>query len=92
VCYLCGRGGKQKPDIEPFLKAAEALKVDARECIFVGDNPKNDIGGAKKAGMRTVFVATCGAWRYGEYEKADFSVENMGELMQILPEIRKIME
>ncbi len=45
----------QKPEAEAFRRAALRLGVHPQDCVYVGDNPKNDIAGAKAAGMRAVF-------------------------------------
>lgn len=88
IC-VSGDIGIQKPEPEPFYEACRALGVQPRECVYVGDNPKNDILGAKCAGMCSVWVSTCGPWRYPEYERADFEVENISHLPEILPQIEK---
>ena len=43
-----------KPDPRIFTYTAEKLGLDARECIYVGDHPINDIQGALSAGMGVV--------------------------------------
>ncbi|WP_336038993.1 HAD-IA family hydrolase [Acinetobacter calcoaceticus] len=45
----------RKPDIRIFEHACKELDSIPNECIFVGDNPKADIEGAHKAGMKTIF-------------------------------------
>ncbi len=45
----------QKPEPELFYRVAKRLGVHPADCVFVGDNPKNDIEGALNAGMRAVF-------------------------------------
>ncbi len=52
---ITGDEGLQKPDVEPFRRAALRLGVHPADCVYVGDNPINDIKGAKDAGMQTVF-------------------------------------
>lgn len=47
--------GLRKPDPRIFKYASDELGCSPNECIFVGDNPKADIEGAKKVGMRTIF-------------------------------------
>ena len=43
--------GVRKPSAELFRRAAARLGVACEACIYVGDNPINDIGGALAAGM-----------------------------------------
>lgn len=45
----------QKPDPEPFYRVAYRLGVAPADCVYVGDNPINDVQGAKAAGMTPVF-------------------------------------
>jgi len=44
----------QKPHPSAFLAAAEALRVEPRHAVMVGDRPWDDISGARSVGMRTV--------------------------------------
>ena len=92
VIYYCGDKNIQKPRPEPFLEAAEILGVSPSECVYVGDNPKHDIMGARNVGYKTVWVATTGPWRYYDYERADFEVENVSQLQEILPQIEESMK
>jgi len=48
--------GWRKPDPKIFREALKRLCVKAHETIYVGDNPLEDIQGAKNVGMRTVFI------------------------------------
>ena len=45
-----------KPGHESFSLVAENLRVQPRSCIYVGDNPRTDIEGAKAVGMISVIV------------------------------------
>jgi putative hydrolase of the HAD superfamily len=46
-----------KPHPEAFLAAMAAIGVtDPASCVFVGDRPFDDIYGAARLGMRTVFI------------------------------------
>jgi len=48
--------GWRKPNRKIFEEALRRLRVMAQETIYVGDCPKEDIGGAAATGMKTVFV------------------------------------
>ncbi|MFM8320625.1 MAG: HAD family hydrolase [Chloroflexota bacterium] len=45
-----------KPDPRPFQRALEQLSVDAGQAVYVGDNLYDDIWGARRVGLRTVWV------------------------------------
>lgn len=45
-----------KPGHESFSLIAEKLGVPSRSCVYVGDNPRTDIEGAKAVGMISVIV------------------------------------
>jgi putative hydrolase of the HAD superfamily len=48
--------GVLKPNPAPFLKLASALGLPPREILYVGNSPRYDIIGAKKAGMKTALL------------------------------------
>ena len=49
--------GHLKPETDAFLLAAEELKVSPEQIIYVGNEYKYDIIGAKKAGMKAAHLA-----------------------------------
>lgn len=50
--------GVAKPDAELFRRAAARLGLSPAQCLFVGDHPVNDIGGALASGMKAIFLDT----------------------------------
>ncbi len=50
-------GQQQKPDPYGLLLAAEALGVEAKDCVYLGDQPF-DVIAAKRAGMEAILVRT----------------------------------
>ena len=54
---LSSRVGFKKPDRGIFDLALRRLGVAASECVFVGDNPVDDIAGAQGAGMDALYLA-----------------------------------
>ncbi len=50
------RIGIRKPDPRIFMKAIEALKVDASDAIFVGDSYERDMIPCKRLGMKVVWL------------------------------------
>ena len=49
--------GHLKPETDAFLLAAEKLKISPEQIIYVGNEYKYDIIGAKKAGMKAAHLA-----------------------------------
>ena len=77
--------GFHKPAKEPFIKIAEKLHIDLKECMMVGDWPDRDIKGASQLGMKTAFA------RYGSTQNisdsgADYDLNSISELIDIIKE------
>ncbi|MCI6998254.1 MAG: beta-phosphoglucomutase [Eubacterium sp.] len=66
-----------KPDPEVFVKAGEFLGIDASECVVVEDAYAG-IDAAKAARMEAVGIGDAAG-----YEKADYKIQNFGELLGI---------
>lgn len=47
-----------KPSITLLCEAADSVRAAASDCLYVGDNPEVDIGGAHAAGMSALLVLT----------------------------------
>lgn len=77
----------QKPDKEIFLMMAENLKVAPSEMMFVGDHPRFDVDGSRKAGCIPVWVKTTGTWIFPEIEKPELQVETIAEIPKILERV-----
>lgn len=61
VVVVSEQVGWLKPHPRPFEAALEALgDVDAGEVLFVGDDPVNDVSGARAMGFRTAWLAPPG--------------------------------
>lgn len=71
-----------KPSPRPFLHAAKLLNVKPEECIMVGDDPINDVLGAKSAGMYSVLLDRQGGKPYPV--KPDHIVKSLRELLPLL--------
>ncbi len=61
--------GATKPDPAIFHQALEQLGVAHRDGVMVGDDPEQDLAGARKAGLRAIDVA---------------SLAKLGELVDLL--------
>jgi sugar-phosphatase len=72
---------RPKPDPEPFLLAARALKVDPTKCLVI-ENAPFGIEAARSAG-RSV-VAICTTLPAGDLSRAHWIVKNHDELEALL--------
>ena len=75
--------GERKPSAVPFKMSLEALQLEPKETIMVGDWPERDIIGAKNLGMKTAFA------RYGDVfdtviSGADYDIDNIEEIISII--------
>ena len=73
----------RKPDQHIFALAAERLGVTATECVFVGDNPETDIGGAFNAGMKTVWFKGFLPWPGNLSIDPGHTVTTLAELLSL---------
>ncbi|MHC1567455.1 MAG: HAD family hydrolase [Candidatus Syntropharchaeia archaeon] len=91
--------GITKPNPEIFLKAAEELDVKPSHILVVGDDPEEDVDGAKEAGMYAALFLSKkdGVWSTkrvlrGEnttsQNKPDYIIREMREVLDIVKERR----
>ena len=66
------------------------LGINPDEMMFIGDHPKFDVDGSRKAGCIPVWVKTTGTWIFPEIEKPEFQVETVEEIPDIIRRINKI--
>lgn len=84
-CFICnldsGVGCKPSPD--PFWKLADYLHLPPEQILYVGDNPRNDVMGAKQVGMQTAWLNVMHNWD-AKYEPADFEISSLSNLISIV--------
>jgi sugar-phosphatase len=68
---------KGKPDPEPYLKAAAALRLQPRECIVIEDAPSG-IRAGKAAGMRVIALPT--TYPSEQLGEADIVIKRLSDL------------
>lgn len=56
VVVVSEENGWRKPSSSIFEDALNKLGVEAKDAVYIGDSPVEDIKGAKQAGLKTVFV------------------------------------
>jgi putative hydrolase of the HAD superfamily len=84
-CLFSSYFGRPKPARSIFRQALRMLKVSAAEALFVGDSAREDMRGARRVGMRTVFISN---GSNGSSEpRAHWRI---GELPALLPIVRQL--
>jgi putative hydrolase of the HAD superfamily len=76
--------GALKPDAAVFLKVLDGTDLRPDEVLFVGDDPELDVEGARRVGMRPVWInRTAVDWPTG-IEPPAHSVTSLTELVNLL--------
>ena len=83
VVVVSGEEGMHKPAPELFHRAAQRLGIEPSKCLYVGDNPVNDVGGAVGAGMHAIWLETDMSWP-GEMPRPPHSIRSLSALTRIL--------
>jgi len=83
---ISGAFGRGKPDPSIFEHALSLLNIKTENAIMVGDNLMTDILGAKRAGIKSVWIN-----RHGKESNEvipDFEISHLNELFKILEGLR----
>ena len=75
-----------KPGHESFRLVAKLLGVSPRSCIYVADNPRTDITGAKAVGMKTVIVRR----RNNQFGTPTYRIPNLRALIRLVRSMRQV--
>src|SRR5438094_3164480 len=71
---------KIKPSKMPFtIVAKKRLRVSPKKCVYVGDNPKVDVKGAKAVGMQTILVNRRGL----KGDRPTLVIKSLSQLLRI---------
>ena len=82
---LSSHYGYKKPDVRLFQTAMKKLRLNPEESLYIGDNLRKDLVGAKKAGMRFIYFGQ----EIQEYNgfKPDGVFSDYSELGRVIAEI-----
>ena len=80
---ISGEIGIRKPKVGIFKVACERAEVLPEEAIFVGDTVENDIVGANRAGMTSVFINRKSEVLVSKTadEQPDYSISNLYDVL-----------
>lgn len=80
---VTGDYGIHKPDREIFDIMRKKMGFSPEEMIYVGDNPVNDIQGARDAGWNTVWMNSTGYWD-NSIRRADREIKSVNEILNAI--------
>jgi FMN phosphatase YigB (HAD superfamily) len=83
--FLADEIGFDKPDIRFFNAIIDRLGLPPDSLVMIGDNYFNDCVGAKKAGMKTVFLNANRVT--GSFPMADAVIRTFDELINLIEEL-----
>ena len=62
---FCAEVGWRKPHPTPFLRTLEKLAIEPPDAVFVGDDPRWDVEGALRVGIRPILISADPAEKHG---------------------------
>ena len=77
---FCVDVGWRKPAPQIFQHALSLLDVDARDAVFVGDDPRQDVAGAARSGLRAILIDPRGAATDAPHQ----AIHSLTELLPLL--------
>jgi len=83
LAVVSGEEGIAKPETELFHRVAGRLGATPGACAFVGDNPHNDVDGARRAGMVAVWFQRELPWPV-DVPPSSLSIARLSALPQAL--------
>lgn len=75
------RAGALKPDPAIFQRLLEELNLPAESVLYVGDQPIPDVLGARRAGLRVVWLDRAGRRRPRQVPPPDLRLRSLSELL-----------
>ena len=83
---ISGEIGVRKPNLKIFEVACERADVLPKEAVYVGDTIQNDIVGANRAGMTSVFINRTSDKPIPKIadEQPDYSISNLHDVLSCL--------
>ncbi len=75
--------GAAKPEKLPFITALSTLGAAAKDAVMVGDSAENDIAGAQRVGLHTIWVNS-GGQAYPFEQKPSHETRSLAEAVLII--------
>ena len=81
---ISGEIGVQKPDPYVFRLALSRLRVEPEKAWHVGDSLRQDVGGARGAGLTAVWLNRAGVARKENDLEPDYTIRSLRDLPSLL--------
>jgi putative hydrolase of the HAD superfamily len=81
---ISGSFGYRKPDERLFTTVLAAMKMQASEVLFVGNDMYRDVFGGQKIGIKTVFFKSNQGTQEKENVQPDYIIYNFPELLNAI--------
>ncbi len=81
---VSGDFGYRKPDRRLFERALSDMKMEASEVLFVGNDLYNDVHGAQKLGIKTIFFQSNQGLQKKEGVRPDYVIYDFPELLNAI--------
>ncbi|MFN0207697.1 MAG: TIGR02253 family HAD-type hydrolase [Planctomycetota bacterium] len=83
--FISDQIGISKPNPKLYKKACDAVGVDPKEAMYVGDHPTSDVEPTKRLGMVSVWMRRSGRHALESCPaKPDYQIRNFHELRDVL--------
>lgn len=84
VIVVSEEAGAWKPDPAIFEQAIHMLSVKPEEAVYIGDHPRNDMGGASHVGMNVIWMNVNQPWPVDLDLNPSATITRLNHLLQIL--------
>lgn len=84
IVLVSGEIGIGKPAARIFELALNRLGVAARDALMIGDSLNRDVGGAKNAGIASIWLNRFDTTRKPHHPVPDFEVRDLSALLELL--------
>lgn len=78
--------GVKKPSVRAFEIALKQFEIKAQDSIYIGNDLRDDVLGASRAGLKTVYIKTIQSGSYPDLDlpTPDYTVKDHGEMKELL--------
>jgi putative hydrolase of the HAD superfamily len=87
--------GRRKPDPAIYHEAARLAGVEPARCVYVGDNPKRDVAGTRRAGFGMIILTMAPEKLKAEPvsvdDQPDLIIHEFSELLDVFPPRKELV-